>query len=96
MVSANQAATDTILPPSQSINPKSLIQQGYDKVAPEYLAWSAPRPTTTRQSYLKRLSSLLFGGARVLELGCGAGVPSTNRSFSWPERYWCRYFFGAD
>jgi ubiquinone/menaquinone biosynthesis C-methylase UbiE len=77
MVSTKQVTIDTTPTPSQSINTKSVIQQGYDKVAPEYLAWSAPRPTTTRQSYLERLFFLLPVGARVLELGCGAGVPST-------------------
>jgi SAM-dependent methyltransferase len=56
---------------------KIIVKEGYDAIAPAYLAWSAPRPTTTRMNYINRLFSLLTPGARVLELGCGAGVPCT-------------------
>jgi ubiquinone/menaquinone biosynthesis C-methylase UbiE len=55
---------------------KVLVEQGYDIIAPAYLAWSAPR-TTTRLDYLNKLFTLLPSGANVLELGCGAGVPCT-------------------
>lgn len=56
---------------------KAIIEHGYDQVAPAYLAWSAPRPTLTRARYIDRLLKHLPKGAKVLELGCGAGVPST-------------------
>jgi len=56
---------------------KTLVENGYDVIAPKYLAWSGPRPTATRQAYIERLANLLPTGARVLELGCGAGVPAT-------------------
>ncbi|KAI1795454.1 S-adenosyl-L-methionine-dependent methyltransferase [Ganoderma leucocontextum] len=56
---------------------KSTVEAGYDAIAPIYLAWSAPRPTTTRAGYVAQLLSLLSPGASVLELGCGAGVPTT-------------------
>jgi SAM-dependent methyltransferase len=56
---------------------KSIVRDGYDKIADKYLAWSAPRPTLTRIEYLNRLIDILPKGAKVLELGCGAGVPST-------------------
>ncbi|TFK32926.1 S-adenosyl-L-methionine-dependent methyltransferase [Crucibulum laeve] len=56
---------------------KTIVESGYDAIAPTYLAWSAPRPTTTRIAYLTKLITLLPLGASVLELGCGAGVPST-------------------
>ncbi|KAF9005114.1 S-adenosyl-L-methionine-dependent methyltransferase [Cyathus striatus] len=58
-------------------NVKEVVQKGYDTIAPAYLAWSAPRPTTTRMEYLDRLLTYLPQGARILELGCGAGVPCT-------------------
>lgn len=61
---------------------KSVIEQGYDKVADSYLAWSAPRPTLTRAGYIDRLLEYLPKGAKVLELGCGAGVPSTQKLIS--------------
>ncbi|KAJ7886933.1 S-adenosyl-L-methionine-dependent methyltransferase [Mycena leptocephala] len=58
-------------------NPKAKIEQGYDIVAKKYLAWSGPRPTTTRMAYIADLIEKLPTGANVLELGCGAGVPAT-------------------
>ncbi|KAJ7146446.1 S-adenosyl-L-methionine-dependent methyltransferase [Mycena epipterygia] len=58
-------------------NPKSHVEHGYDTIADQYLAWSAPRPTTTRMRYIAELIEKLPRGADVLELGCGAGVPST-------------------
>lgn len=56
-----------------------MVEYGYDHIAPQYLAWSAPRQTTTRMEYLDKLISTLPAGASVLELGCGAGVPCTQR-----------------
>ncbi|KAJ7696761.1 S-adenosyl-L-methionine-dependent methyltransferase [Mycena rosella] len=58
-------------------NPKSHVEHGYDTMADEYLAWSAPRPTTTRMKHIDDLLKKLPGSADVLELGCGAGVPCT-------------------
>ncbi|CAO3681779.1 unnamed protein product [Umbelopsis vinacea] len=56
---------------------KTIIQHGYDQIAPAYFAWSSPRPTLTRAGYIDRLLKHLPTGSKVLELGCGAGVPST-------------------
>ncbi|KAF8143028.1 S-adenosyl-L-methionine-dependent methyltransferase [Mycena galopus ATCC 62051] len=58
-------------------SPKSHVEQGYDRVAQKYFAWSSPRPTTTRMDYIADLVKRLPAGADVLELGCGAGVPAT-------------------
>ncbi|KAJ7135316.1 S-adenosyl-L-methionine-dependent methyltransferase [Mycena filopes] len=58
-------------------NPKLHVEQGYDLVANEYLAWSSARPTTTRMAHIAALLKKLPAGADVLELGCGAGVPAT-------------------
>ncbi|KAJ7222760.1 S-adenosyl-L-methionine-dependent methyltransferase [Mycena haematopus] len=58
-------------------NPKSHVERGYDLIADKYLAWSGPRPTTTRMGYIEDLVKKLPAGADVLELGCGAGVPAT-------------------
>ncbi|KAJ7731202.1 S-adenosyl-L-methionine-dependent methyltransferase [Mycena metata] len=61
-------------------NPKLHIEKGYDLVADQYLAWSSARPTTRRMELIADLiPKLLPAGADVLELGCGAGVPSTQR-----------------
>lgn len=67
--------SDSSIPPSAEA--KAIIAKGYDTIAPQYLAWSAPRPTVTRAGYIERLAKELPKGAKILELGCGAGVPST-------------------
>jgi SAM-dependent methyltransferase len=55
---------------------KQIVRDGYDAVAGEYLEWS--RNSGVRARYLAKLLSLLpERGARVLELGCGAGLPVT-------------------
>jgi SAM-dependent methyltransferase len=56
---------------------KQIVENGYNAVAPAYLAWFSSRPTTTRIGYLDRILNLVTPGASVLELGCGAGVPCT-------------------
>ena len=70
-------ASPTSPGPTPASAAKALVEHGYDTIAPAYLAWSAPRPTSTRLAHLTKLLALLPPGARVLELGCGAGVPST-------------------
>ncbi|CAM0135752.1 hypothetical protein VKS41_001818 [Umbelopsis sp. WA50703] len=65
-----------------SAESKATIARGYDTVASKYLAWSAPRPTLTRAGYIEKLAKELPKGAKVLELGCGAGVPSTQTLIS--------------
>jgi len=70
-------ATKTPEPLPTNAELKTLVESAYDAIAPNYLAWSAPRPTTARMQYIDQLAGLLPAGARVLELGCGAGVPST-------------------
>ena len=54
-----------------------MVARGYDEVAQRYLEWSPLRPTGPRRAYLQRALDLVPAGARVLELGCGAGVPMT-------------------
>jgi SAM-dependent methyltransferase len=58
-------------------DPKKIVADGYDQVAQRYMAWSALAPSPERMRNLSRLLDLLPGGAEVLELGCGAGVPVT-------------------
>ncbi|KAG2188663.1 hypothetical protein INT44_001418 [Umbelopsis vinacea] len=72
----------TISPATEQHYSKAVIEHGYDEVADAYLAWSAPRPTLTRAGYVDRLLENLPKGAKVLELGCGAGVPSTQKLVS--------------
>jgi SAM-dependent methyltransferase len=59
------------------VNRKLTVSHGYDKIAAEYLAWRE----RTAKDHIIRWLDLATGGvpdrARVLDLGCGAGVPYT-------------------
>ncbi|MBI3912970.1 MAG: class I SAM-dependent methyltransferase [Chloroflexi bacterium] len=53
-----------------------LVQQGYDQVARDYLAWREEEPLLFRAE-LQDLAARLHPDAAVLDAGCGAGVPFT-------------------
>lgn len=57
--------------------PRDVVERGFDAVAELYLEWTTRIEGDPRVAYLERLSSLLPDRARILELGCGAGEPST-------------------
>ncbi|KAK0118648.1 hypothetical protein ONS95_007530 [Cadophora gregata] len=59
-------------------NTNKLVEESYDKIAAEYLDWTLSTPSP-RLEYLATLFKHLSdpSKARVLELGCGAGVPGT-------------------
>jgi SAM-dependent methyltransferase len=59
------------------MDPKELVRKGYDQIAARYLEWDATSPA--RLSYLQKAFELLPEGGQALELGCGAGVPCTQR-----------------
>jgi SAM-dependent methyltransferase len=57
-----------------SNDPKRIVVSGYDEVANIYLERFGV--STVRQKWLRRLiDGLPAGGGRVLDLGCGAGIP---------------------
>lgn len=58
-------------------SPKRIVAEGYDAVAERYLTWSAAIPDTSRARYTQALLDGVPAGGRVLELGCGAGIPTT-------------------
>jgi ubiquinone/menaquinone biosynthesis C-methylase UbiE len=51
-----------------------IVQVGYDELAPRFGAWSAAIEGDPRDRFLAELTSRLSDGARVLDLGCGAGA----------------------
>jgi len=53
--------------------PKSLVASGYDRIAVAYLERYAR--SAVRDHWLGQLIALLSKDARVLDLGCGAGIP---------------------
>ena len=59
-------------------DPKAIIESGYDAMAARYLAtFGEDVPDDPRVRFVGDLANRLADGARVLELGCGAGVPAT-------------------
>ena len=57
---------------------KRVVETGYDRVAERYLASKDAEDPTTLAA-LDELARELSLGAAVLDLGCGAGVPTTRR-----------------
>lgn len=58
---------------------KQVVETGYDTLAGDYLAWSTQVEGDPRDRFLQQLTRRLPDGACVLDLGCGAGLPSTQR-----------------
>jgi ubiquinone/menaquinone biosynthesis C-methylase UbiE len=56
---------------------KRVVADGYDRIAERYAAWAAGVRVRERDYYTNVLFATLPDGAAVLELGCGAGVPTT-------------------
>ena len=54
-------------------NRHQIVAQGYDAIGERYLEWSSDH--TVRLAWLNTLREAVPPPARVLDLGCGAGVP---------------------
>lgn len=63
----------------QPDDPKAIVARGYDAIAERYLAWAMGVRVAERGGYLQIVNNSLPDGAAVLELGCGAGIPITQR-----------------
>ena len=71
---------------------RELVRRGYDAISTSYRGddgssnGRSDETTTTYAGWVDELAQLLPAGARVLDLGCGAGVPAsrdlTNRGFA--------------
>jgi len=59
-------------------DPKRLVTASYDRIAERYVEWGARVRVEERARYTARLVEVLPRGAAVLELGCGAGGPTTH------------------
>lgn len=58
---------------------KETVRAGYDRIAAEFAEWGARVEGDPRDRFLTDFMELLPAGGSVLDLGCGAGVPSTRR-----------------
>jgi len=56
-----------------------LVGHGYDAIGERFAEWRDRIVGDPRREWEDELTSRLHDGARVLELGCGAGVPDTQR-----------------
>jgi SAM-dependent methyltransferase len=56
-----------------------LVGRGYDAIGQRFAEWRDQIVGDPRRKWEDELVSRLHDGARVLELGCGAGVPDTQR-----------------
>jgi cyclopropane fatty-acyl-phospholipid synthase-like methyltransferase len=54
-----------------------IVGEGYDAMSDEFGAWRDRVVGDPRERWRAELASRLSDGARILELGCGAGVPDT-------------------
>jgi SAM-dependent methyltransferase len=61
-------------------DPRRIVATGYDRIAECYADWSRGEVVDeVRPKYLSLLLDSLPTGADVLELGCGAGLPTTRQ-----------------
>jgi cyclopropane fatty-acyl-phospholipid synthase-like methyltransferase len=56
-------------------DPRKIVEQGYDAIGRRYSDRAATDEADLRILYVGKLFDRLPAGCRVLELGCGAGVP---------------------
>ena len=61
------------------MDPTQVVMHGYDVIAERYTDWAQREPGEARERYTQALLKGLPPGARVLDLGCGAGLPTTRR-----------------
>ena len=56
---------------------KAVVAHGYDSLGQDYVAWASRIRDDPRERMLAEFSARMPAGARVLDLGSGAGLPST-------------------
>jgi ubiquinone/menaquinone biosynthesis C-methylase UbiE len=66
-------------PREAQFDPKDVVERGYDWIAEAYLAWSSQVRLEERARYTGILLEALPAGSCVLELGCGAGEPTSRQ-----------------
>ena len=60
-------------------DPKQIVARGYDHIAERHNEWTNRARREERARYTAVLLERLPAGAAVLELGCGAGLPTTHQ-----------------
>ena len=65
------------MPERDELDPKRTVAEGYDRVGGRYAELATREITRHRRKYTDLLLDRVPPGAKVLDLGCGAGVPTT-------------------
>ena len=58
-------------------DPRAVVEAGYDAIAERYLREREALVTADERTFLERVLEVVPAGGRVVELGCGPGVPFT-------------------
>ena len=61
------------------MDPKQIVADGYDSIAQQHEKWASSVRIEERARYTAVLLEKLPGGADILELGCGSGIPTTQQ-----------------
>jgi len=61
------------------MDPKQIVADGYDNIAEQHEEWAGNVRVEERAKYASVLLEKVSIGAEVLELGCGSGLPTTQR-----------------
>ena len=64
---------------ASKMDPKEIVQKGYDRIAEKYTAWTKTVRIEERERYTDFILNNLESGSKILELGCGSGDPTTVR-----------------
>lgn len=59
----------------QAVDPKAIVRDGYDRASHAYRGDDFAFERSGYEHWLRRLTCRLQPGARVLDLGCGNGIP---------------------
>lgn len=55
-------------------DPKSLVREGYDKIAEQYDEWSRPSSKLENEAEIDEFISHVKLGSHILDAGCGSGI----------------------
>jgi SAM-dependent methyltransferase len=62
------------LPVGRTVDPKEIVERGYDRIGEGYRTWSGATGSAIRGWFLAEVLARVPAGTDLLELGCGPGV----------------------